>query len=126
MERVNIPIEIEKVLELKGAIRSYPKGPSSIYAHISKPIDDKGEKIQYAMLAVFPQHGIMHLGNINSKTMMFENFDPNLRISAFYSRAENHVVSNIQVPSDQLEKLKKLEEVISIPGISVKRELIPV
>ena len=67
-----IPTPIQKVLELQGAYRPDFNCLSSIYAHISNPvIREKGQEIQYAMLAIFPQHGIMHLGNINPETRMF-------------------------------------------------------
>lgn len=124
-KRIYVPVEIEKVLELKGAIRLDLNCPSSIYAHISKPVDDRGKKVQYAMLAIFPQHGIMQLGNINPETMIFEYLDPSRRTLALYDRANNHVVESVSVPSDQFKQLRKLEEVLSIPRISVKRELLP-
>jgi len=120
-----IPVKVEKVLELKGADRPDLNCPSSVYAHISTPVKKDGQDIQYAMLAIFPQHGIMHLGNINPETKMFEHYDPNRHALALYTRAGNHVVNQVSVPTDQLEKLKTLEEVLSIEGISVKRELIP-
>ncbi len=122
---MRIPVQIEKVLELTGAIRPYPKSPASVYAHISKPVQDKFKQVQYAMMALLPQHGVMHLGNINPETMMFEHFDPDLRTPAMYKLADNQVVEQVSVHLNQMEPLKTLEEVLRIPGISIKRELIP-
>ena len=113
-----IPVEIEKVLELGG---NFP----SFYAHISKPVKRNGQNVQYAMLALFPTSGIMHLGEINPETRVFEHYDPEMRNFALYRRAPNHVVTQVNVPSEQLDRLKTLDEVLSIPSIFVKRELIP-
>ncbi|NQU98563.1 hypothetical protein HQ533_03780 [Candidatus Woesearchaeota archaeon] len=120
-----IPVQVQKVLELKGAYRLHPKSPSSIYAHISVPVKQDGQDVQYAMLAIFPQHGVMHLGEINPKTKMFENYDPKMHTLALYTRAENNVVNQVSVPSELFERLKTIDEVLDIEGISVKRELIP-
>ena len=120
-----IDVRIEKVLELEGALRP-DFSPSSVYAHISKPVERDGQNVQYAILALFPQHGIMDLGDINPETRVFEYYDSKMRNSpALYKRAGNHVVNQVSVPSEQLVKLKTLDEVLGIGGISVKRELIP-
>jgi len=121
----HIPIEIQKVLELKGACRPDFRCPSSIYAHVSNPVKKDKQDIQYAMLAIFPEHGIMHLGDINPETKMFEYYDSNMRRFTFYTRAENNVINQVSVPSEQLNKLKTLDEILAIDGISIKRELIP-
>ena len=123
----HIPVQVQKVLELEleGAYRPDFKCPSSVYAHISNPVKKDGQDTQYAMLAIFPQHGIMHLGDINPKTKMFEDYDPDIGKFALYTRAGNHVVNRVSVPSEQLNRLKTLDEVLAINGISVKRELIP-
>jgi len=118
-----IPVEVEKVLELEGVIR--PDFTSSIYAHISKPIKDNDRDVQYTLMAIFPQHGIMHLGSINPETRRFEHYDPDMINFALYTRADNHVVKTILVPLDQLDKLQVIDDVLKIEGISVKRELIP-
>ncbi len=121
-----IHVEIEKVLELVGAYRPDFNCPASVYAHVSKPVKKDGEDVQYAMLAIFPQHGIMHLGEINAETRMFGNYDPNWKDLALYTKSSNHVVNQVSVPSKQFDKLKTLDDVLGIPGISVKRTLIPV
>ncbi|MBU0466249.1 MAG: hypothetical protein KJ718_03080 [Nanoarchaeota archaeon] len=118
-----IPLEVQRVLELEGAFRLDFMCACSVYEHISKPVKKDGQDVQYAMLAIFPQHGTRHLGEINSKTRMFEHYDMNTL--ALYTRVGNHVVNKVSVPTEQLEKLKTLEEVLSIKGISAKRELIP-
>ena len=124
-----IPVEIEKVLELEGAIRPDFNCPSSVYAHISKAgkvrLGAQVEDVQYALIAIFPQHGIMHLGDIDPETKRFRDYDPHMKEFALYTRAKNHVVEQVLVRSDQIERLKTLDEVLSIDGISVKRELIP-
>lgn len=125
MRKIEIPVQVQKVLELEGVYEPQFNGEASVYAHISKPVKKNGQDVQYAMLAISPQHGIMYLGNINPETKKFEYYDPKRHIFAWYARANNHVINQVSVPSEQLEKLKTLEEVLGIEGISVKRELIP-
>ena len=120
-----IPVEIQKVLELEGALRSDFMCATSVYAHISKPVKKDGTDVQYALMAIFPQHGIMHLGDINRDTKFFEHYDPAMRDSALYERADNHVVRKVMVPTEQLNRLRTLDEVLAIEGISIKRELVP-
>lgn len=119
------PVQVQKVMKLEGANRPDSDDSSSVYAHISKPVRKDGQNVQYAMLAIFPQNGIMDLGNINPETKMFEHYDPEMSIFALYTRADNNVVNKVSVPSEQLEKLPTLEEVLGIESISVKEELIP-
>tara|TARA_Y100000310_G_scaffold127479_1_gene126607 strand:+ start:2866 stop:3234 length:369 start_codon:yes stop_codon:yes gene_type:complete len=116
----HVNVGVEKVMELRGT-----PNHGSVYAHISKPINNDGGKVQYAMIAYFPQHGVMHLGNINPETREFELYDPDMTQIAFYERAGNHVVAEVSVPVDQLDKVKTLEDVLEIEGIRVERELFP-
>lgn len=130
MKKAYIPIQIEKVLELEGALINLHDTlqKCQIYAHISKPLFSHKEnsKVQYVMLARMPQHGAMHLGEISQdRPHIFEYFDPDLENSAEYGRADNNIINWINVPTDQLDNLKPLEEILKIPRISVKRELIP-
>jgi hypothetical protein len=67
----------------------------------------------------------MHLGNINPETKMFEHYGPDMKYPTFYKRGSNHVINEIYVLPAQLDKLKTLNEVLGIDGISVKRELFP-
>ena len=117
-----MPIEIKKVIQLVGAFDPRYKSRTEVYAHIGKPVRDKGKEVQYAMLAIFPTNSIMRLGNINPETRMFEDISDN---NSYYERASNHVIRKVLVPTGQLPCLKTLEEVLAISGISVKRELIP-
>lgn len=125
MRQKHIPVEVKKVMELEGAYRPDFNCLSSVYAHISKPVRKDGQDIQYAMLAIFPQHGVMDLGDINPNTRMFEFYDPRKINFAPYTRADNGVVNKVSVPLDSMEKLKTIDEVLGIEGISVKRELTP-
>lgn len=120
------PLDIQKVLELTGAIHpDYPCN-TSVYAHVSYPISLSDKKSQaYACLAIFPQHGIMNLGNIDPKTKRFEGFNGKQTQIATYTRARNHVIKRVSIPAEQREKLKTLDEVLAIEGITIKRELIP-
>ena len=121
-----ISIEIQKVLELEGAIRPDFNCPTSLYAHISKPVKrNRNEEVQYALIAIFPQHGIMELGEINPATRVFRGYDPRGIDLSFYERASNNVIKEIKVLGNQVRGLKTLDEVLAIEGISVKRELIP-
>jgi hypothetical protein len=120
-----IPVKIEKVMELEGAIGPDFKYPPSVYAHISYPVNKDGAEVRYALLAIFPQHGIMHLGEINPRTKSFDHYDRHLHTPALYQRACNHVVNEVYVPVEQLKKLKTIDDVLSIPWIKVKRELFP-
>lgn len=134
----HITVQIEKVLELVDTNRdpncpdsvsihfSKPvKRPTSVYAHVSKPVKRDGQDVQYVMLAISPQHGIMYLGEINPETRMFEHYDPEMRDPALYTRAGNHVVNQVSVSGEQLSKLKTLDEVLGIQGIFVRRRLTP-
>ena len=120
-----IPVEIEKVLELKGALRPDFNCPTSIYAHVSRPVKKEGRDVQYVLMAIFPQHGMMNLGTIKPNTQMFEKYSLEMGDFAFYERANNHVVKRVLVPTEQLNRLPILEDILRIPGISIKRELIP-
>ncbi len=125
------PVDIEKVLELGDVIRPDFDCLSSVYAHISKPeirsiSEILGEPAQqYALLAIVPQHGIMNLGEIDPETRKFELYDSEMREYALYEIASNHVVNKIFVPSNQLDELKTLDEVLGIPGIDIIREMKP-
>ena len=118
-----VPVKIQKVMELEGALRPDFNSRSSVYAHISDPVKRDDDDVQYALLAIFPQHGVMRLGDINPETMMFEDYTPYR--PALYTRADNHVVNGVSVPAEQFDRLKTLDEVLAIEGISVKRELFP-
>ncbi|MFA4960413.1 MAG: hypothetical protein WC548_02005 [Candidatus Pacearchaeota archaeon] len=118
-----VHVKIQKVLELEGAIRKDFNCRTSVCAHVSTPCEKEGRDVQYVMMDLFPRNGIMYLGNINPETKIFECFD--MSKIALYERANNHVVKKVMVPISQFSKLKTLEEVLSIEGISVKRELIP-
>ncbi|MBI5332686.1 MAG: hypothetical protein HZB65_03875 [Candidatus Aenigmarchaeota archaeon] len=117
-------LEIENVLELHGA-RHYMDSRSDIilYAHVSKPMEYKDNFVQYVMLAPGPQHGMIHLGEIDPETRCFRFFDKRMRIFGIYKRATNNVVNKVCVPHEQLEKLKTLNEILKINGIYVKREM---
>ena len=119
----SIPVTIEKVLELKGVYRSF-NFPSFVYAHISTPVSIQGQCVQYALLATAPQHGIMLLGEIDPLTNCFEHYDAKGPY-AVYTRAGNGVVNQVSVPREQLTRLKTLEEILCIDGISVTRTLVP-
>ena len=119
------PFQIERVIKLEGAYRKDFNCKSSVYAYISKPVKRDGQYVKYAMLVISPQHGVMCLGDINSETKMFEDYDPKILTLALYTRANNQVVNQVFVPSKQLKKLKTLDDVLAIKGISVKIELIP-
>jgi hypothetical protein len=127
-----IPVQIQKVLELEGVYSMDRASPTSVYAHISKPVKRGAEDVQYAMLAIFPRHGFMNLGEIDPETRVFEHYDPDgVRKfgigtpNALYVRAGNHVVNEVSVPHEQIDRLKTMDEVLGIDGIFVKRELIP-
>jgi len=122
---VRIPVQVEKVLELEGAYRPDFNSRSSVYAHISVPVKIDEKDVQIVMLDIYPRRGIMYLGDINPETKMFEFYDPEMHQFAVYTRADNNVVSQVAVPSEQFEKLKTIDEVLNIEGITVKRELIP-
>lgn len=120
-----IQLEVVKVLELIGAYSPDFNCPSSIYAHVSKLIKINDVGAQYAMLAMFSHHGTMHLGDINPGTKMFEHYDFNINGAALYTRAPNHIVNVVSVPIEQVNRLKTLDKILNINGISIKRELIP-
>lgn len=127
MKSPYIRVKIQKVLELAGALTPniLQHGTyclTSVYAHISKPAKKDGIDVQYALIARFPRNGSMELGNINPDTRIFEEFSQE---PSFYERAENGVVKEVNVLADQLRKLRTLDDVLAIRGISVERELIP-
>ncbi len=124
-----LTVDIEKVLELGGAIRPDFDCLSSVYAHIYIPnirttseILDGSVK-QYALLAINPQHGIMNLGNINPEMRRFEHYDEKMRDSALYEMDDRYVVNRIHIPSNQIDKIKTLEEVLGIQEIYTIRKV---
>jgi hypothetical protein len=118
-----IPVRIQKVMQINTDPRiAGNQGHGIAYAHISEPVQGKGRNIQYALIAEFPRHGVMQLGNINPETGKFEPLSPN---EAFYKRAPNHVVREVSVPVEQLNELKTLEELLSIQKVRVDREFYP-
>ena len=121
----HIPVQIEKVMELEGVYGPNSNYSSSVYAHVSMPLKKEGQSVQYVMIAIFPRHGTMPLGDINPVTKRFEHYDPDMNNLALYTRADNHVVTQVSIPVQQLERLKTLDDVLAIEGISIKRELIP-
>lgn len=131
----HVPLQIEKVLELDGAHNPTFNAPAPVFAHISKPIKPEGRTnqdelfaqqpifVQYAILATNPQNEVMRLGEIDPETRAFEEYDPDG--PAPYTRAGNHVVNQVYVPPGQMSRLKTLDEVLEIEGISIIRELFP-
>ena len=82
-----------------------------------------GGETQYALLAFFPQHGVMYLGQIDPKTGVFDDNEPLIR--AFYQRAGNKVICSISIPDNQRENLQALDDILKIERITVARELVP-
>ena len=126
-----IPVKIERVLELQGAsLRArydiHNLLPTIICAHVSKPVTVEGREIRYALLTqASPQQNMMELGNIDPETNIFEYLDPNRVEFSTYRRAPNGVIIEANVPSSQVSSLKSLDEVLAITGISVTRESVP-
>jgi hypothetical protein len=119
-----IPVRIQKVMQINTDSRiAGNQGHGIAYAHISEPIQDQGRNIQYALIAEFPRHGVMQLGNINPETGRFVPLSPT--DDAFYKRADNHVVREVSVPVEQLNELKTLDELLSNPKVRVDDEFFP-
>lgn len=120
---IYIPVRIQKVLQINTDPRMAGNwGPGIAYAHISQPVEDQGKMVQYALIAEFPQHGVMQLGNINPETGRFELLSP---VYVPYKRASNHVVQEVSVPARLLYELKTLDELLSNPKVRVEDEFHP-
>lgn len=125
LSNLYIPIEIERVMELEGALHPRLKGMGMLlYAHVSKPVNDKGRQVKYALIAPAPRHGTAELGEINPETREFQLFEPT--VSAFYERATNRVIYQMSMPANELGRLKTVEEVLAIPNIMVKSQNTPI
>lgn len=119
------PVEIEKVLVLKGARDPiFEHATPVVYAHVSSLTSPDGKETKYALLALFPQHGVIYLGKINPRTGIFDDNELPLT-RAFYERAGNNVINSISLPDDQIGKLQTLDDILNIEGITVARELVP-
>jgi len=121
----HIPVEIERVLKLEGALAPHTSTPIPVYAHISKTVIDNSFETKYVLLAPFPRGGEMGLGNINPKTKVLEPYGICAGGLALYERARNRVVSRVLVLPEAFEKLETLEDILGIQGISIKKEYVP-
>lgn len=132
-----VALRVDRVLELRGAFREAFGfvNPAAIYAFVCNPVrgmeEAPGEKrtafedAPYAFLAPAPQQGEISLGEIDPKTMMFVPYYSTGAEKALYLWAQNHIVDRVIVRPEQLGRLKRLDDVIAISGISVANELIP-
>ncbi len=118
-------IIIKRVLELEGLYDPNLRADTSAFAHTSAPVDTPEGLKQRVLLALFPQHGLADLGTINPETCEFKPFDPKYLNPAIYERSDNHVICSMNVPVDQVEKLPTLDQLLTIPGIRVGRDLRP-
>jgi hypothetical protein len=64
-------------------------------------------------------------GEINPKTRVFKTYSSCMGNCAFYKRATNGVIREVRVKPEELHRLKRLEEVLAIEGISIAKESIP-
>ena len=116
----SVLVRIEKVLELDGAIRQDLDVVELVEAHISYPRGYKDSR--YALLFMMPQGGSSNLREIDPETRLISNV---VGGPVAYFRAPNRVINEIYVLPDDIGKLRTMEEVLGIPGISVTRELFP-
>ena len=112
-----LPVKIEKVLELR-----YHPNATTVYCHVSTPVQDEGKEKRYALIAACPQGGRTLLGDIHPDQGEFREFS---REVTFYERASNHVVCQMHIPVAQLESLRTIDNVLASPHVSIVRELIP-
>ncbi len=124
LRSLRIPVEIERVMELEGALSSKPGNEQIVvYAHVSKPVRDRGEYKRYAILASFPQNGMTNIGEIDPATRQFQNFQPDVVV--LYKRADNRVICEMNLLASELYRLKTIDDVLAIPGITMIHQNTP-
>ena len=118
---LDIPVKIQEVMAIEGVVLAgslhSPGIPGRIYAHVSTPVKDSGVEKQYVLLASFPRNGMTELGEIDSKSGQFKNFEPS--VMASYVRSSNRVIYEMEMPASELGRLKTLTEFLATPGITI-------
>ena len=117
-----IPVEVDRVIEMEGI--EFRGLKARCYVHVSAPAKDHGTNKKYALIALFPQHGTMDLGDIDPKTREFSVYEENN--PAFYERSANRVIKTVKVPIEQLPRFKTIEDILSIEGLKVASEGKPI
>lgn len=115
---------IERVLELEGA---WFEKPSNTVIGVQAHIATGQDQIQYAILSRLAEMsmGRAYLGYIDPQTREFKLYDPERCDVVTYKRAGNGVVCEIIMSAEHLNKVQTLDEILSIPGITIGRELVP-
>lgn len=112
-----IPIKIIKSFGLKGFISNL----GWLNCDVSDTIKIGEETGNYACLSQGTRFGATYLGYIDQQTREFRKFEPEIA-AGFDSKGSGGLGDKtmVYVPSTQLNKLSKIEEVLSIPGIFIK------
>jgi len=113
-------LEIERSLYLDGFVSETPW----LNADITREVEISGRNARYILLSQATRFGITYLGYIDPQTREFRKFDPELHTSFESTQAGGGGrKTKMYVPVTQLPDLRTLEEVLSIPGISIRREI---
>ena len=124
MDHIYTPqIEIQRVLELHGTRDPiYEHATPRVFAYVTVPLKiDSTPEAEYALLTLFPQHGVMYLGGINPQTKIFDDNEPLIR--ALYEQAGNKTIRSVCLPLRHLDRLQTLDEILRIEGITIVKEL---
>ena len=108
--------EIERNYLLEGFVSG-----GWLYADVTNEVEINGKRGNYALLSQGTRFGITSLGYIDTATREFKKFEPQVN-TAFDSTQSGGGgrKTKMYVPISQLSELKTLDEVLAIPGISIK------
>ncbi|MDP3733967.1 MAG: hypothetical protein Q8R37_01950 [Nanoarchaeota archaeon] len=115
-------VEIEKSLQLAGFVSSTPW----LNCDVTIPLEINNRKGHYALLSQGMRFGFTELGYIDFTTREFKLFESpkdrkGLRLeTTLFEMKDMTQKTKMYVPLNQLQYLKTLEEILSIPGISLK------
>jgi len=115
-------VSIIEVLELEGALCSEGKDKIPVYAHVTKPVKNGSS---YAILTPMFNHGVMMLGGINPNSRRFNFYENVEEYYASYETASNDVINEIRATVDQLDRLKSIDDILGIEGITIKNRSVP-
>lgn len=114
-------LKISRMIKIKGASHPlFPESPVTIEGYITTPVYREGHQTPLALLTTHAESGHIYLGEIDPTTKQFTYFDRSN--NAGYLQKSNGRIFVVLVPHVQRSRLKTLDEILAIPGISEIRD----
>ena len=115
-----IQADIKKKIRIGGAFHpDFTDSPATLYAYITQPILIHDAPKEYALLAINPCHKKAFLGEIDSRTKIFNYFSK--AEFATYEKTGKEII-RIMIPETQVKRIKTLDEILAISGIGTTAE----